>query len=281
MITYLNGTFGELEDTAISPDDRGFLMADGLYEVVRFYRGRPLGMAAHRARLEAGARSLRFPQTEFPGFDALMMQLIERNGLGAEDSATAYLQVTRGVAPRSHSFPPRDTPLTIYGFARRFRRHEDEIADGAAAITQEDDRWAHCDIKTIALLPNTLAHQKAREAGAVEALFIRDGALQEGTHCNVMICREGRVRTPPLSHTILAGVTRELVLELARKLGIPSDEAPVTVEELFDADEVFLVGTTVEITPIVVVDAKTIADGRPGPLTRALQKRFFARVDRL
>jgi len=281
MITYLDGTFDDLANTTISPNDRGFLMADGIYEVVRFYRGRPLGMDAHRARLEQGARAMRFPRADFPGFADLMTQLIARNDLLAEDSATAYLQVTRGVAPRSHSFPPAATPLTVYGFARPFQRHDREIADGAAAITHDDDRWAHCDIKTIALLPNTLAHQNAREAGAVEALFVRNGAVQEGTHCNVMICREGRVRTPPLSNTILAGVTRGLVLELARALGIPSDEAPVTVEELFDADEVFLVGTTVEITPIVVVDGKTIADGRPGPLTRKLQERFFARVDRL
>ena len=281
MITYLNGTYGKLESVSINPNDRGFLMADGIYEVVRFYRGRPLGMAAHRARLESGARAMRFQRTAFHEFEDVMMQLLTRNGLADEDSATVYFQVTRGVAPRSHSFPPPDTALTTYGFAKRFQRHETEIADGASAITLDDDRWSHCDIKSIALLPNTLAHQKAREAGAVEALFVRNGAVQEGTHCNVMICREGRVRTPPLSNTILAGVTRGLVLELARELGIPCDEAPVTAAELFEADEVFLVGTTVEITPIVVVDGHTIADGRPGPLTRKLQERFFAQVDGL
>ncbi|MEJ2383661.1 MAG: aminotransferase class IV [Xanthomonadales bacterium] len=281
MITCLNGTFGDLENTFISPNDRGFLMADGIYEVVRFYRGRPLALDAHRARLERGARALRFPRCDFPEFEDVMTQLVRRNGLEREASATAYFQVTRGVAPRSHSFPPPDTSLTTYGFARRFQRHEDEIANGANAMTHDDDRWAHCDIKTIALLPNTLAHQRARDAGAVEALFIRDGELQEGTHSNVMIGANGRLRTPPLSPALLAGVTRERVLGLAAELGMPCDEAPVSRADLFAADEVMLVGTTVEITPVVRIDGQTIGDGKPGALTRELQDRFLAMVDRL
>ena len=281
MITYLNGTYGKLESVSINPDDRGFLMADGIYEVVRFYRGCPLGMAAHRARLENGARAMRFQRTDFPEFEHVMTQLVTRNGLADEHSATVYFQATRGVAPRSHGFPPPDTPLTTYGFARPFRRHAAEIADGAGAITLEDDRWAHCDIKSIALLPNTLAHQKARDAGAIEALFVRNGEVQEGTHSNVMICTAGGVRTPPLSNTLLAGVTRRLVLDLADELGLPCAEAPVTRAELVAADEVFLVGTTVEITPVVRVDDHAIGNGLPGPVTRALQERFFALVDAL
>lgn len=278
MIAYLNGQYLEKEKICISPDDRGFLFADGLYEVVRFYHGKPFGLEGHQQRLENGAQALRFNRTSFPEFTEVMTRLIEENGLDQKPSAIVYFQVTRGVAPRSHRFPPKETPLTIYAFAREFQSAKEEQEQGAKAILVDDDRWGHCDLKTIALLPNTLAHQKARDAGAVEALFVRDGSVQEGTHSNLMMVQDGQLFTPPLTRFVLPGITRQAILEIARRENIPVVEQPITSEQLKAADEVMIVGTTVEVTPIVQIDNQTIANGKPGPITQRLQQDYWRLV---
>ncbi len=279
MIAYFNGKFLKKEEICLSPDDRGFLFADGLYEVVRFYNGKPFCLYEHQKRLEKGARALRLNRTQFPEFSKVNLELIQRNDLHSAESAIVYFQVTRGAAPRSHRFSPATTPLTVYAFARAFKSAEQEQQKGAKAILVEDQRWANCHLKTIALLPNILAHQQARDAGAVEALFVRDGFVQEGTHSNVMLVKENQLFTPPLTTFVLPGVTRKQILNLCAQLGITVHERPISVRTLLEADEVMIVGTTVEITPIVQIDKHEIGGGKPGKITRKLQKEFQRLVE--
>ena len=201
-----------------------------------------------------------------------------KNNLENVKSAIVYFQATRGSAPRSHSFPSKDTPLTVYAFAREFKSNIDEQQNGAKAITVTDDRWANCDLKTIALLPNTLAHQTARDNNAIEAIFIRNNAAQEGTHSNIFIFTDEKVKTPPLSKYILAGITRKAVLELCDNLSIPYSEEPILKEDLYNANEVFIIGTTVEITPIIQINDVIIGNQNPGSVCKNLQEALWKLV---
>jgi len=272
MIVYFNGEYVDKERVCISPDDRGFLFADGLYEVVRFYNGNPFRIKDHRSRLERGASALRFNRTRFPELEEIASHLLVKNDLAAKDSAIVYFQVTRGVAPRSHFFPADETPLTIYAYSKEIPAKKAAQEKGANVITTPDNRWSNCHIKTISLLPNTLAFQTARERGAIEAIFVRDGDVQEGAHTNIFISSGDVVKTPPLSGYLLSGITRTVVLELCETLSIPSVEEPISEADLMRAQEVFIVGTTTEITPVTRIDDLDIGDSRPGPITRRLQK---------
>ena len=192
MIGYLNGQFLPQEQIFISPEDRGFLFADGIYEVIRSYGGRLFRAKAHLDRLSHGARALQFNHIDFSYIEPVCERLIQENGLTQGD-AVIYMQVTRGVAPRSHAFPPIETPLTVYATAKPFQPHRQESQVGISVILIPDQRWARCDIKTIGLLANTLAHQRARKSHATEGLFVRDGVVMEGTHSNVMAVFNGVV----------------------------------------------------------------------------------------
>lgn len=271
MIAYWNGEFLPKASIRVSPDDRGFLFADGVYEVIRAYGGRPFAVTEHVARLRASLRGLRL---EWPGADGLadvVVELLARNELSHED-ALVYVQVTRGAAPRSHVFPPEGTPVTAYAAAWPYAPHD--VADGAGAILVPDIRWARCDIKSVALLPNVLAQQEAREASALEAIFVRDGVLTEGTHTNVCVVLDGEVVTHPLTNHVLPGITRAAVRDLCRRDGIPWREAPVLLSEARRAQEILLVGTTVEVTAVVRLDGAPVADGSPGPVARSLAAAF-------
>lgn len=274
MLVYLNGDYVPLEEARISVEDRGFLFADGLYEVIRVYRGRLFLMEEHIARLKRGLEAVRI---RFDGADELpeiARRLVDENGL-ADGDATVYVQVTRGAAPRAHAFPAPPIPPTVYVAARAFRPHPPEyLENGVAAITVPDTRWARCDIKSVSLLPNVLANQRAKEAGVFEAVFVRDGVLIEGSHANLLGVVDGVVVTYPECNYILPGITRALVLKLARELGIPVREAPIHIDSLSEVQELFLSGTTTEVMPITLLDGRPIGDGRPGPITRRLSSAF-------
>lgn len=278
MIAYLNGSYMDKSILTISPDDRGFVMADGIYEVVRFYRGKPFKLHEHRRRLENGARLLKFERCTFPEFEEVMLTLVRENDLQTLPGCTVYFQVTRGVAPRSHRFPNPGTPQTVFASAKQFNRTDHEIDLGAAAISLPDERWLRCNIKSIALLPNTLAHQQARDAGAIEAIFIDNGLLREGSHSNVICVKDGVVKTPPLTSKVLAGITRQTVLDLCEANGIKVVETEISEQELVGVDEVAIVGTTVEVTPIVQLNGKPVVDGRPGSVVRQIQDLFFREI---
>ena len=275
-IVFFNGSYLDRDQVRISPDDRGFLFADGIYEVVRFYGGRPFELQAHLARMVDGLRSLRIDGVEAGTIESVVSGLRDRNGLSDSD-ALLYLQITRGVAPRVHHFPDEKTEPTVFASIRAFSPSVDP-AVGAAVITAPDHRWTRCDIKSVALLPNCMASQDAHEAGAIEAVLVRDGVALEGTRSSFFGVVDGEVRTAPRSNYILPSVTRAVTLQLCREHGIPCDERPILLEELEVADELFLVGTTTEILPIIQVDGRKVRDGRPGPVALRLAELFRART---
>jgi D-alanine transaminase len=273
MIVYLNGQFIPKDEARISPDDRGFLFADGAYEVVRAYDGRLFKTAEHLARLLRSLRELRIAASDTQSLGEVAVQLLDRNRLQDGD-ALLYIQVTRGAAARRHSFPDPGTPPTVYASAFPFRQSREKWETGVKATLVPDSRWARCDIKSVALLPNVLASQQATEQGAAEALFVQDGIVTEGAHSNFCAVFDGQLVTHPRSNRILAGVTRQIALDLCRALDIPVRETPVLERQLKEASELMITSTTVEITPVVQIDEWQVADGEPGPITTRLQRAF-------
>jgi len=277
-IVYLRGEYLPADEAKVPVNDRGFLFADGVYEVTPAYRGRLFRWDQHLARMRRGLADIAID------FDAASLrevkgELLARNGLTDVPVAYVYVQVSRGVAPRSHAFPDPPVAPTVYGFANQYHRPSMERwQQGFDAVTVPDQRWARCDIKAIALLPNVLAQQAAAAAGVTDAIFVRDGMALEGSHANLFAVFDGVLTTSPKSNYILHGVTRDFVIELARGLGIPVEERAFTLAELQAADEVFLSGTTTEVRPSVEVDGRKIGDGRVGPVARALFEEFLATV---
>lgn len=272
MITYFNGTFQPKDSVRIAPDDRGFLLGDGVYEVARTYHGRLFALDQHLARLRYSLAELRIGGVKVDELAAVSRELLRQNGLET-GNALVYLQVTRGAAPRTHAFPAGPVPPTVYGYATPIVPKFDPDA-GVAAITVPDTRWARCDIKTISLVANCLANQQAQEEGAFEALLVRDGVVLEGSHTSLFAVIGGEVRTAPLNNYVLPGITREAVLRVCRAAGLPARETPVFLSHLRQAEEVFLAGTTAEVLGVVRIDGRPVGTGRPGPVTRRLLDLF-------
>ena len=282
MIAYFNGEYMDKEQVRISPDDRGFLFGDGLYEVIRSYRGNLFLGDEHIQRLNYGARQLRLKDTDFSYLKEVGLELIRKNDLEDQD-ATIYFQVTRGAASRSHTFPTPAPDLTIYGTAQTFnhklcREHQE---NGISSVTISDNRWARCDMKTTSLTANVLANQQAADQGCPEAVLVRDGVLLEGTHSNFMAVVDGTLRTAPLSNYILGGITRNHVLDLCKKLDIKVEERPVYERDMARISEMMVVGTTTEVTPIINLNGTPVGDGIPGPMARRLQKALSQEIQAL
>ena len=271
---YLNGEYLPKEQATVSVDDRGFLLSDGLYEVTPAYRGRLFRLVQHMGRLRHGLDALRISY-DTAGLPEMHLRLLTENGLEDEDVSIVYLQITRGVAPRTHHFPPEGTPPTVYAFAKAFHRPDPERWEqGYSAITVPDRRWARVDLKTIGLLPNVLAQQAAVDAGAADALLVKDGVALEGSQNNVFGVFDGVVTTHPATHEILHGVGRGFVMELARGMGMTVVERAIPVEEMRGADEIFFTGTTTEVRPTVELDGRLVGDGTVGPVAKALYEAF-------
>jgi D-alanine transaminase len=216
----------------------------------------------HLVRLEQSAAGIELTlPMSLDQIASLAGELLEKSNL---PDAEMYLQVTRGVSRRNHLFPVDSKPTVVMGI--RAPRAVSPVLweQGCAAITLEDERWARCNLKTICLLPNILAKQRAQNAGAFEALLVRDGTLTEGTSCNVFLGRGDDLVTPVADNRILPGVTRAIAIQLAREIGRRVVERDVQVTELFDADEVIITSTTIELMPVVRIDGKVIGDGKPG-----------------
>ena len=273
MIVYLNGDFIPKEEARLSPDDRGFLFADGAYEVFHAYEGRLFKADRHLARMARSLRELRIDGPDTDRLGEIVETLIRRNNLG-EGNAVVYLQITRGAAPRKHPFPNPGTPPTVYATASPHTLPLEKQTQGIRVILTPDLRWTRCDIKSAALLPNVLAHQQAKDQGAEEALFVRDGMITEGALTNVCAVFNGQLLTYPRSPYILGGVTREVVLALCEKHNIPFQEYPVLEKDLRHADELFICNTTSEVIPVIQVDEWTVGNGKPGPITRTLQQAY-------
>ncbi|MFQ5599989.1 MAG: aminotransferase class IV [Candidatus Krumholzibacteriia bacterium] len=259
--------------------DRGFLFGDGVYEVLRTYGGRPFELQAHLRRLEHSLRGLglRAPMSR-RRLETLIHTMLERSGYR---DARVYVQVTRGVAPRTHVFPRGIRPtLVIYvervpaGAERRRRR-------GISTVTMEDWRWRRCHLKALVLLPNVLARQAAQRQGSDEAILLGPGGIvREGAASNVFVVRGRVLRTHPLGPEILPGVSRQVVLELAQQEGLRVRESRFRRATLLAADEVLLSSTALEIMPVVRVDGRRIGSGKPGRVFGALYARFLARARR-
>ena len=274
-VVHLNGDYRHADEARISVNDRGFLFGDGVYEVTPAYRGRLFRWPEHLARMRKGLAALGIDY-DAGALEAVKLGLLARNRLDDFSAAYVYVQVTRGVAPRTHAFPDPPVPPTVYGFANRYVRPAREVWErGYRAVTVPDQRWALAEIKAIALLPNCLAQQAAVDAGVSDAILVRDGIALEGSHNNLFAVFDGVVTTAAKSNYILHGVTRDLIIELAGELGLPVEERAIPLGELYRADEVFFTGTTTEVRPSVEVDGRRIGDGRVGPVARRLFDAFL------
>lgn len=272
-IGFVNGRFSSLRDAVVSVEDRGVQFGDGVYEVIRTYRGAPFQLEAHLRRLERSARALSFVSP----ISTANWRAVVAEGLRIAEypECKIYIQLTRGVAPRDHGIPHQISPTAVMTI-RELRPLEAVCYEaGVRAMTIKDLRWGRCDIKSLNLLPNVLAKQRAREAGAFEALFIRRGRVTEGAASNIFLVYRQAIVTPKEGSFLLSGVTRKLVIELARRMGLSVSERPVRAPELFQADELFITGTTIGVMAITELDGRRIGEGRPGPLTALLGERFL------
>ena len=271
-IAFVNGRFLPWKDAVVSIDDRGFQFGDGVYEVIRTYRGAPFEVAAHLARLERSTKELNLVQ---PYSRAQWTQWIQQGlGQAGYQEAKVYIQITRGTAPRDHAFPSGVSPTVVMTIRELHPLSLQLRQDGVTARTCDDLRWSRCDIKSLNLLGNVLAREEARKAGVFEAILVKDGLVTEGSLSNVMAVRSGTIVTAPEGPRILSGVTRTVVLELARKEEIPVEEQFLSLDALYGAEEVFLTGTTLEVLGVVRIDGNTIGSGRPGPITKTLAARW-------
>jgi len=259
---FLNGQFLPAEQAKVSVFDRGFLLGDGVYEVIPVYMGHCFQLAGHLERLQASLDGVRMKNPlSINDWQTMIEQLVERNGGGDQ---AVYLQVTRGVAPRDHVFPENVTP-TSFAMSTPLAAVADMYKkEGISAITLPDIRWQNCNIKAITLLPNSLLKQQAQDAGALEALLIRDGYLTEGAASNAYVVLDGTIYTAPKDEKVLPGITRELIIELALKNQMPLIEQAVTEEQLKQADEIWISSSTKEVLAVTRLDGNAVGDGTPG-----------------
>lgn len=276
-VVFLNGRFLPRTEATVSIDDRGFLFGDGVYEVVRVARGSFVEAERHLRRLRRSLRAIGLPALQIEPL-AVAKELLSRNRL-AQGDAVVYLQVSRGAAQRQHAFPPTPVAPTVLMTVTPFQSRPQLAERGAAAITQPDLRWSRCDIKSVNLLPNVLAAQRAAEAGAFEAILLRDGVVTEATRSNVFAVLGGVIRTHPTGPLILPGVTREVVLELAAEARLSVSEEVLTAAELERADEVFVTGTTSDVMPVVTLDGRRVGNGAPGPVATQLAQLLAQRIE--
>mgnify|MGYP001945620379 FL=1 len=252
----------------IDIEDRGYQFGDGIYEVIGIYHGNFFMLDEHLGRLKRSAEEL---QLEIPYSLQLLKkklkELVTQNQLM---DGVVYLQISRGVAERWHQFPSKDVAPTVVAYTKieeTMKREEDE---GAKAVLTEDIRWLRCDIKTLNLLPNTLAKQKAVEDNAVEAILHRGNIITEASASNVFIVKDGELYTHPANNYILNGITRRRILKLCQELNLVVNESEFTIDDLLKADEIFVTATKLDVVPITRVDNKDIANGKPGDISREI-----------
>lgn len=275
-LLYLNGEIVDDAEAKVSINDRGFVFADGIYEVTRIFNGRPFELDRHLDRLQRSANAVRLTlDPTIEQMEAIIDDLIAKNGT---KDGQIYIQVTRGVAPRNPAIPKDITPTTLIAVRPAPLPAAEILKNGGAGVTVPDDRWARCDVKVVALTANVLARNKAVDVGAYEAIFVRDGYITDAASCNVFAVFGTTLMTAPCSNYILWGVTRAVTLELAREDGIDTQETSFRIEELREADEIFVTGTLSGIVPIVTLDGAVVGSGRVGPVTRRLMELYELRT---
>jgi len=263
---YLDGEFLPADQARVPVLDRGFLLGDGVYEVIPVFGRRPFRLAQHLQRLAGSLAQTRIaPPLSEPQWRRVIQRLVASRD---EPDQAVYLQVTRGVAPREHGFPEGARP-TVLAMTRAIAPPPDEPPPGIRAILQEDQRWQRCDIKSISLLANVLHTQAALDAGAGETLLVRKGQVWEGASSNVFAVVEGRLTTPPHSPFMLAGITRDLLVELCRQQGLACTEAPLAVADLERASEIWISSSTREMVPVLELAGRLVSR-EAGPVFRQL-----------
>ena len=271
---FLNGEFLPLSEARVPVLDRGFIFGDGVYEVVPVYGGRPFRLPEHLARLSRSLSKIGIANPrDDAGWTSLIGDLIGRHSWSDQ---FIYIQVTRGVAKRDHAFPKGVAP-TVFAMSSEFVALPAALREtGVPAITLPDERWLHCDIKSISLLGNVLARQAAVEAGAFECVMFRDGFMTEGSASNIWVVRNGTVFGAPRDRLVLEGIRVGLIEELCAATGLPVELRRITREEVFGADELMLSSATREILSITSLDGRPVGDGRPGPVCAKLYAAYQA-----
>jgi D-alanine transaminase len=276
-IAYVNGRYVPMGEAAVHIEDRGYQFADAVYEVWALFGGKLADPEGHFARLERslGELKIAMPMTR-AALTQVLRETVRRNRVR---EGLVYLQVSRGAARRDHAFPsPAVRPAVVITVSATDRAaSEARAAKGVSVVTTPETRWGRCDIKTVGLLPNALAKQKAREAGAAEAWFVDDlGFVTEGASSNAWIVDgEGRLRTRDTNANILRGVTRGSLLEVIRREGLDVDERPFTPEEAIGAREAFITGAGTLVLPVIAVDGKPVGEGKPGPVAMRLRRLYI------
>jgi len=280
-IACVNGQFMPLDEAVVPIEDRGYQFADGVYEVLVTYGGKPHAMESHLRRLERSLTELMFEVDIGNGGLAVERAVVEGIARAGYAETFVYLQITRGVAPRRHQLPdPLPAPTVVMTFKEFHRQPEEEYEAGIRAITTRDLRWRRCDVKSVSLLPNILAQEEAARVGASEALLVDEaGRLTEGATTSCFRVSGGELCTTPPGNHILPSVTRGILLELAEEIAVPVREAWSTPAEYLAADELFIAGTGLEVMPVVALDGHTIGEGRRGPVARRLREAFLESVE--
>ncbi|QED49000.1 D-amino-acid transaminase [Cytobacillus dafuensis] len=274
----VNGEFIERSEVKIDMEDRGYQFGDGVYEVIRVYNGKMFTANEHLNRLiESGKKIKMDISYTVEEMKEMLNKLIQKNNL---DLGTIYMQITRGTAPRNHVFPGDHVLPTFVANTKEAARPIENMKSGVKTILNEDIRWLLCDIKSLNLLGNLMAKQKAVEAGCFEAIQHRNGTVTEGSLSNVLIVKDGKVITHPADNLVLNGITRQKVLEICRNNGMSYEETTFTLDDLNAADEVFISGTTTEVTPVIEIEGNKVGDGTPGPITKKLQELFEKEIEK-
>lgn len=271
-IILVQNDFKDHEKVTYPFEERGLQFGDGIYEVIRIYNGNYYLLEEHVDRLFRSANAIRLAlQFTKKELTSLLFELLTRNKMKTDGKV--YLQATRGSATRDHSFPV-DTAPNMYAYIQNLPRNVDHLEHGVSTITRPDIRWENCYIKSLNLLPNVLAKQEAKENNCFEAILHKDGLITEGSSSNIYMVKDGSIYTHPATNRILHGCVRMRVEKFARDLNIPFIEEGFSAENAMLADELFLTSSTTEITPIVYMDQVPIANGKPGPITKRLQKAY-------
>jgi D-alanine transaminase len=275
----VEGRLVDLTENVVPMEDRGHQFGDGVYEVTRVYNNKLFAFRPHMERLFRSLRELRIPvvYTEEELRTAHQL-LIDESGIA---EAGVYLQITRGVAPRGHNFPETTIPRLSMSIRPISNATATLAQKGGKGLFTEDERWLRCDIKSLNLLANVMAKQKAKENGCFEAIQIRDGIVTEGTSSTFMVIKGGVVWTHPLSKLILSGVTRRIVIDqILAELDVPVIEKTFDVAFAKNADEAFVCGTTTEIMPLITLDNQPVGNGEIGPITKKIQNAYQAIIDK-
>ena len=274
----LNGDLIERSEAKVDIEDRGYQFGDGVYEVIRVYNGKMFTADEHLERLLESGRKIELDIPYSVGqLKQMLAEMIERNNL---ELGIVYMQFSRGTSPRNHAYPGADVAPVLTAYTRETSRPVESMRNGVKAILIEDIRWLRCDIKSLNLLGNIMAKQKAAQSGCFEAIQHRGDTVTEGSSSNIAIVKDGTLYTHPATNLILNGITRRKINEICRENGVALEESAFTKDDLLDADEVFMSSTSAEITPITEIEGKPIGNGSSGPITNKLQNLFEEAIEK-